>query len=295
VQAVPLGEALGAELVDFDITSRPSSNDQVELRRLFQRYHLLLVRGQPLSATDHDRFVACFGPLQSNRVGDDAGYVTNREHPKSLFGPDLQQLLWHLDGAYGPRPGIATSLWAEVVSPEAPPTLFANAVRGLRRMPPDLRSTAEQYRIQNVKDTAYDRTADRVTLAELVATDEPDRYVVYEHPLLFQPPHLDEKAVIASEHDTSHVVGVPYEQGEAFLKELFGLLYAADNVYAHRWQPHDVIIWDNIALQHARPAAVDSSPRHLRRQCIDGWYTDTGEVLDWSLSRVPSTGQRPGR
>jgi alpha-ketoglutarate-dependent taurine dioxygenase len=161
VQAVPLGETLGAELVDFDITSRPSSNDQVELRRLFRHYHLLLVRGQPLTATDHDRFVACFGPLQSNRVGDDAGYVTNREHPRSLFGPDLQQPLWHLDGAYGPRPGIATSLWAEVVSPEAPPTLFANAVRGLRCMPPDLRSTAEQYRIQNIKDTAYDRTADR--------------------------------------------------------------------------------------------------------------------------------------
>jgi alpha-ketoglutarate-dependent taurine dioxygenase len=159
VQAVPLTDASGAELVDFDIAATSSMDDRVELRRLFRKHHLLLVRGQAPSAADHDRFVGWFGPLQQNRVSADAGYVTNPEHPRSLFGPDLKVLLWHLDGAYGPRPGIATSLWAEVVSLDAPPTLFANAARGSIGSPGIRRSSdAQVVAIDAESGTIYRRT-----------------------------------------------------------------------------------------------------------------------------------------
>ena len=44
-------------------------------------------------------------------------------------------------------------------------------------------------------------------------------------------------------------------------------LYAPDNVYTHRWQPDDLLIWDNHALQHARDVPGES-PRTLRRVAI---------------------------
>jgi taurine dioxygenase len=243
------------------------------------------VRAKEITPEDHDRFVGYFGPLQAQRAGDGAGYVTNREIPQRLF-PRLQPLLWHNDGAYGPRPGIATSLWAIDVSPLAAPTMFANAVEVVDRLDAGLRQRAETLRIVNVRDTAFDRTYERVPLEELMNTDEPDRYVTYEHPVLYDPPHLDHKAVIASEHMTSHVVDLPSDEGDAFLQELYAQLYSDDNVYSHYWQPGDLIIWDNIALHHARPEEVGDIPRHLRRQCIDGWYTEDGDVLDWTFTRV---------
>lgn len=289
MRALPLSEALGAELVGFDITKEPTPEEKAELRRLFQRYHLLLVRGQALTAADHDRFVGAFGPLQSNRIGDAAGYVTNKDDPRSLFGDELWRLLWHNDGAYGPRPGIATSLWAEEISPSATPTQFANVVEIVDRLPAELLAQVVRLRVINAVDTASLRTYERVPYEEILATDEPQRYVTYTHPVLFEPPHLDRKAIIASEQMTVHVDGVDDAEGDAFLQDLYGHVYADDNVYTHRWQRNDVIIWDNIALHHSRPEAPGPEPRHLRRQCIDGWYTDNGTLIDWTLSRAART------
>ena len=105
--------------------------------------------------------------------------------------------------------------------------------------------------------------------------------------MLYDPPHLDKKAVIANEFMTSYVLDVPLEESDAFLEELYGHLYVGGNVHVHQWQPDDVIIWDNIALHHGRPRGVDlDSPRHLRRQCIDGWYTDDGGLIDWTLAAI---------
>jgi taurine dioxygenase len=285
VRFVPLSPSVGAEVVDFDITRPVAENDQAELRRQFAKHHLLLVRGQELTPGDHDRFVGYFGPIQEHRAGDRAGYVTNRtDDPRSLF-PEMRPLIWHNDGAYGPRPGIATSLWAVEVDSSAAPTLFANVVDVVDRFPSALREKAEHLRVLNVRDTEFDRTYERVPLEEILSTSDPDRYVTYEHPVLFQPPHLDARAVIASQQMTSAVVDLPPEESDAFLSELYAHIYAPDNLYEHHWKPGDVIIWDNIALHHSRPKEMGTESRHLRRQCIDGWYTFEGELLNWSLTR----------
>lgn len=282
---VPLSATVGAEVVDVDLTETVPEAAQVELRRQFTTHHLLVVRGQELTPDDHDRFVACFGPLQEHRTGDKAGYVTNRvDDPRSLF-PELQPLIWHNDGAYGPRPGIATSLWAVEVAEQAPPTLFANVAEVIDRLPGALRDRAERTRVLNVRDTEFNRTYERVPLAEIEASEDPDRYVTYEHPVFFTPPHLEGRTVIASEQMTSAVVGVAPAEGDAFLAELYRHLYAPDNVYTHHWQPGDVVIWDNLALHHSRPAEVGTAQRHLRRQCIEGWYTAEGELVDWNFTR----------
>ena len=286
MHAVPLTDALGAELVDFDVTRAPSPAEQSEIRRLFQQHHLLLVRGQEVTAEVHDRFVENLGPLQVNRSGDAAGYVTNQDHPRSLFGDEMWRLLWHNDGAYGPKPGIATSLWAEVISPVATPTQFANAVEIVDRLPADLLEQAQQLRVVNAVDTASLRTYERVPYEEILTSDEPGRFVTYEHPVLFEPPHLDRPAIIASEQMTVHVVGLDPPADDQFLEALYRHVYADDNVYTHHWQQNDIIVWDNIALHHSRPAAPGPEPRHLRRQCIDGWHRDDGTVLEWTLSRA---------
>jgi len=72
---------------------------------------------------------------------------------------------------------------------------------------------------------------------------------------------------------------------DAFLDELYAHVYAPENVYTHQWKTGDVIIWDNIALHHGRPGPVDVGvPRHMRRQCLDGWRTDDGGVIEWKLT-----------
>ena len=87
---------------------------------------------------------------------------------------------------------------------------------------------------------------------------------------------------------TSHIVGVSREESEALLKALFGHMHAPENVIEHEWSPHDLVIWDNLACQRARPdVKVDSSVRTLRKV---GWPLPPRqkEQVVGSYRRIPA-------
>jgi taurine dioxygenase len=275
----PLSKALGAELVDFDITRPCTTEEAAELRQLFTEYHLLLVRGQQPSAEDQTRFVGYFGPVHVVKsTGAVETYVSNRED--RMIGTGTTRLLWHNDGTYGAHPGIGTSLWAQELGSGSVPTWFTNAIRVLETMPDSLRARIEPLHAMHMKDCHVERTDQRWREEEIPADAAPGRFLTYVHPMVYQPPHLQPKTLLVNELQTSHIVELPRDEGEALLQEVFSLLYDPAGVYTHEWEPDDVIIWDNQALQHCRPAEMGEARRHLRRQSLDGWYTDNG-VLDW--------------
>jgi taurine dioxygenase len=62
---------------------------------------------------------------------------------------------------------------------------------------------------------------------------------------------------------TDSIVGCSEDESEALLGACWSTLYAPDNVYEHFWQVGDLVVWDNLALQHARDAV--QGRRTLRR------------------------------
>ncbi len=284
MRAKPVSDVLGIELLDFDIARPCNPQEQAELRRLFKQHHLLLVRGQNPGNEDQNRFTGYFGPLSAMLRDGDAGYVSNKLDAGSKQGPmtvsGTEKLLWHADGTYGPHPGIATCLLAKEVSPELTPTLFANAVRALEKLPPDLRARIAPLRAVHMRDTGTTRTSQPFRDTLMPKDAAPGRIRSYEHPVVYRGPHMDKQVLYVNELMTSHIVGLAREDSDALLEELFGYIYADDNVYTHTWQIGDVLIWDNIALQHCRPRDMGSAPRHLRRLSLDGWNTGDG-VIEW--------------
>src|SRR5262245_61624177 len=115
MKVVPVSEALGVELLDFDIARPPGPDEQAELRQLFCEHHLLLVRGQDVTDEDQSRFVGSFGPLHTRSDGMQETFVTNVSETGEPPRTGTARLIWHQDGTYGLRPGIATSLWAQDV------------------------------------------------------------------------------------------------------------------------------------------------------------------------------------
>jgi taurine dioxygenase len=281
VDVTPVSEALGVLLVDFDIKRALTANEKAELRDLLCEHHLLLVRGQEVAAADQTRFVENFGPLHTRDDGMKETYVANitaNGEPAARTG--TARLLWHQDGTYGLRPGIATSLWAQEVAPDCVPTLFANAVRALERMPPHLKERIRPLHAVHIRDLSDQRTDVRWKEDDVARISPPEGYLRHEHPVIYPMPHQDQNTLLVHELMTSHIVELKRDEGEALIQALFSCLYAADNVYVHNWQTNDVIIWDNIALHHCRPAEMGLPVRRLRRQTIDGWYRDDG-LLEW--------------
>ncbi|HEY7106623.1 MAG TPA: TauD/TfdA family dioxygenase [Acidimicrobiia bacterium] len=289
MDVVPVSEALGARLTGFDITRPCNEDEQAALRELFLRYHLLLVRGQDVTAEDQTRFVGYFGPLHTRADGMQETFVTNVSESGEPPRTGTARLIWHQDGTYGLRPGIATCLWAQEVAPDAVPTLYANAVRALERMSPDLRARVEQLHAVHLRNIHEERTDYRWREENIPADAAPGQFLRHEHPIVYPMPHTEQRTILVNELLTSHVVELPRDEGEALIQQLFSLVYADDNVYAHHWQRNDVVIWDNLALHHCRPAEMGLPVRRLRRQSIDGWYTGDG-VLDWEETVVAYVG-----
>jgi taurine dioxygenase len=78
--------------------------------------------------------------------------------------------------------------------------------------------------------------------------------------------------VLANEMHTDRVLGLDPDDSESLLEELFALLYAEDNRYVHEWRVGDLVLWDNVALHHGRPAFDSAEGRTLQRVAL-GNYT----------------------
>ena len=74
-----------------------------------------------------------------------------------------------------------------------------------------------------------------------------------------------------SEMHTSHIEGLDSARSEALVQRLFAHLYDPASLYTHEWAQGDLLIWDNVALQHGRRPVDRSAPvaqRTLRRIVI---------------------------
>ena len=50
--------------------------------------------------------------------------------------------------------------------------------------------------------------------------------------------------------------------------DLFDVLYAADNTFEHDWRTGDLVVWDNLATQHARESVIRQGPERSLRKVI---------------------------
>lgn len=75
--------------------------------------------------------------------------------------------------------------------------------------------------------------------------------------------------------------GIDRQEGFELLRSLLRIGRHEDDpqtTYVHHWKVGDLIIWNNVALAHARPPFDTSEPRTLRRTAIfsNPWLTRMG-------------------
>ena len=255
--------ACGVE-VDLDPREEPSAQTVRDLRRLLAEHQLIVFRGHPLTAEDHLRVASWFGALYDEHRGG-PGYVSNAR-PDGIvrFG----ELLFHSDLAFAETPIAGVSLYGEDVSPGCTTTRFASGVRGLQALPASLRARVAGLRALHVYEMSEDLDFQNGAVRQREA-GRPDADMRGEHPVIMNSQLTDLPVLYVTDMMTYGFSGMPKDASDRLLNELFAVLYAPENVYEHEWQPHDLVVWDNVALQHARGhVGRDDLPRTLRRVAI---------------------------
>ncbi|HTJ65618.1 MAG TPA: TauD/TfdA family dioxygenase [Alphaproteobacteria bacterium] len=251
--------------VDFDLRQAPTPAEAAELRNLMAEHGLLLFRGHTLTGAEQMGAAACFG-----RVSCDGGgrpmemHVSNTRQSSAPAG----ELIFHYDYAYDPDPITVISLYGEEIGAGSTPTLFASSAKAFDALPPRLRHQVETLSALHL--CVMDRAAPAAERAAMtgarIERGQPGwgpkdwRNI---RPLVWQS-QAGVKSLYACLQHTMRIMELPIGESDALLAELFDHLYAPKNVYTHDWQPDDLVVWDNITVQHCRPKPNDV-PRTLRR------------------------------
>jgi taurine dioxygenase len=243
----PLSPALGVEIL-VDPRQPMLEEDQQILRELLASEHLLLFRGAPLTMTDQVRIVSYLGNVLEEI------FVSNTR-PNSYVSRE-GELEYHSDFEFTETPLYGISLYGEQVSENAAVTRFANCAKALTLLPADLRDVTKELQVLHFVNYGQDHQDETLN----------DSRVNYVHPVQFRSPTSGELGLYVSQLQTQNFVGMGERESAALKARLFEVLFSPDCVYEHKWQRHDLIIWDNIGVLHARgPLSRDDAPRTLRR------------------------------
>ena len=93
-----------------------------------------------------------------------------------------------------------------------------------------------------------------------------------DHPIVRTHPETGRKCLYLGDHAES-IVGMPYDEGRALIDELNALAVHPDLTYEHRWQPRQLIVWDNRCVMHRATDYDPATQRRVVRRC-----TVLGEV-----------------
>jgi alpha-ketoglutarate-dependent taurine dioxygenase len=155
------------------------------------------------------------------------------------------------------------SLYGLKVEQPTSPTMFVSAAHAWKTLPDDLRARVEGLYAIHGQDASYQERSggDADVLLPKFAEKETIRLpIAHRHPrtgatLLFVTPQF-----------TQRIDGLSDEDSEALLGELFDHLYRPEVEVQHAWRERDLVMWDNIALQHARPNVTYEGPARTLRK-----------------------------
>jgi alpha-ketoglutarate-dependent taurine dioxygenase len=249
----------GVRVDGIDLTGQPNDSQLRQLQNLFDEYGLLVFRGLNLDLNAQIELVGSIGRAPvSSRNGVLHMYVSNVE-PDAVAPSG--RLLFHSDLMWTPHPLRVLSLYGESVEEGVAPTLFAGTATAYEDMRPELRQRLDGLELVNVIDASYGRAEDDTVVHPTF--ENPQKAT---HPVVYPHPRTRRPLLSVNEQQTLEIKGLDKHASDVLIAELTTSIYAQENIVEHFWQQGDLLVWDNLALQHGRPNVEQSGPaRTLRR------------------------------
>ena len=259
LSATPLSTHIGARVEGVDLRHLLTEQQIAQLRDLLAARHLLVFPGQDISPDQQVAFMSIFGEVV-DEGGDGKRYVfVSNERADGVLRQG-RGLLFHSDNGFTPEPLNVNALYGLVVDEPTAPTRFASAARAATLLPPELRDELRGARALNLSGFAggWYRYRD---------CDHAPHHPRAVHPVLYFNERTGAEVLFVSEQQTDRIVDWDRRHSEETLQDLFALLYTSDNIYDHEWRQGDLVVWDNIALQHGRPPLPAAGGERTLRRC----------------------------
>ena len=267
----------GAEVVGLDLSVPLANEDFARIHRAHLAHHVLVFRDQCITPDEHVRFSQRFGPLQIHvqrkfqLVGHPPVLVVSniRENGQPIGLGDAGHF-WHSDLSYKERPSLGSLLHAQELPSEGGDTLFADQHAAYEALPSALKARIDKMQAEHSYLARYDELRARNPWRPALTQAQIDEVRPVIHPVVRTHPETGRKALFVSEHFTTRILGLAESDSRLLLQELFAASTQPRLQYRHRWQPHDLVFWDNRSVVHLAAGTPEHLRRKLYRTTIEG-------------------------
>ena len=274
---VPFDAPLGAEVIGLDTGAPLDEDDFAELRQAHLDHHVLVFRDQHITPRQQVRFSRRFGDLQIHvlrqfQLASDPEVliISNIRENGQPIGLGDAGHFWHSDLSYKAIPSLGSMLHAQELPQDGGDTLFANQHTAWDTLPDDLRAAVRHARAEHSYLAKYAELQKLNPWRPNLTQAQIDEVVPAIHPVVRTHPETGKPALFVSEHFTTRIIGLPDSESQALLQALFEHTTREELIYRHRWQPHDMVFWDNRSVTHQAAGCPPEQRRKLYRTTIEG-------------------------
>ena len=273
----PFDAPVGAEIIGLDISKPINAEDFQRIHKAHLDHHVLVFRNQQITPQEHIDFSHRFGPLEIHVLHQ----FQLKNHPEILIVSNIKEngepiglgdagVYWHSDISYKPKPSLGSLLHAQELPSEGGDTLFADQHLAWESLSPELQQRILPLKAEHSYLAKYEELRAKNPWRPKLSQAQIDQVAPAVQPVVRTHPETGRKALLVSEHFTTRIVGLPQDESDALLAELFAHSVKPEFVYRHTWAPHDLVFWDNRSLMHLAAGTPDHLRRRLNRTTIVG-------------------------
>lgn len=264
LQVRAMGPGIGAIVTGVDVRALDAAGF-APIYRAWLDHGVICVRGQQLDIADFLAYSRRFGRL----IAHPSKSTRHSEHPElTVLGigkyradGSLDEAVyrrgaegWHTDGAYDDEPFKATQLYCLAVPSRGGDTHFSSMYAAHDALPAGLKARLAGRRGAFVY-------GGRTRAQALLNPEDRDRPPAF-HPLLRRHEETGRSSLYFDPGKILYIEGLEPAESDDVIEDLTARMLAPDAQYTHRWQPGDIVIWDNRCLVHR--AAGDYPPEEDR-------------------------------
>lgn len=258
ITARPSTGAIGSEVSGVDL--RDLTQSQFEfLHDTFLDRCVLVFRRQHLGAQELLDFTAFWGEIYTTPYARKVDGFPQVLHVENVGKAKTVTEAWHSDATFLEKPPAHAILAAQVVPDVGGDTMFTNQYAAYEALSPRLRS---------ILDELHGVHEDHILAAAYGIEDPDSRPMV--HPVVRTHPETGRRCLFVNPLYTMRFDGMTDAESAGLLAYLSSRAASPDICYRHRWQPGDVVMWDNRCTQHYAVHDHGEAERVMYRTTVAG-------------------------
>jgi taurine dioxygenase len=276
IRIEPSGGVCGARVTGVDL-SRPLDPAAVAaIRQAWLAHHVLAFPDQRMDDDDLERFTLAFGGF-----GEDPFFapIAGREHIAAIrreadeTSPIFAEN-WHADWSFQENPPAGTCLMAVDIPPVGGDTLFANQHAAWDALPDSRKAeladliAVHSARLAYAPDGTY-AAKDKKWSMDIRPGEA--AYATQTHPLVPAHPETGRRGFYSTLGYIIGIEGLAQDAAIALLREIQQWQGDERFVFAQKWEPGMLVMWDNRSVLHRATGGYEGHRRELHRTTIAAW------------------------